>query len=63
MKIGHLHITKLLIQYGAYLNVPGFEYDSPLHTAIKYEHFDIAKILFQNGADLKCINMYGSSAQ
>jgi len=63
VKIGHLHITKLLIQYGAYLNVPGFEYESPLYTAIKYEHFDIAKLLLQYGADLKCVNMYGNSAK
>lgn len=52
-----------MIDYGAYLNVPGFEYESPLYTAIKYDQFDIALLLFQNGADIKCINMYGMNAQ
>lgn len=63
MKTGHLDIVQELIIYGAYLNVPGFEYESPLHTAIKYEQFDIAKLLLQNGADTQCINMYGDNAQ
>lgn len=50
---------KELIKYGAYLNVPGFEYESPLYTAIKYGKFEIAKTILDYGADANFINMYG----
>lgn len=63
MRNGHLEIVKLLIKYGALLNVPGFEYESPLHTAIRYNHFDIAVILLQNGAYANDTNIYGNDAQ
>lgn len=63
MKNGRLQIVKLLIQFGAYINVPGFEYESPLFTAIKYGQFDIAKELLMEGADLKSVNMYGDNIQ
>lgn len=62
VKNGHYFIVKKLIDYGAFLNVPGFEYETPLYTAVKYGKFDIALMLFQNGADIKCINMYGINA-
>lgn len=51
MKTGQLDIVKKLIEYGAYINVPGYEYETPLQTAIKYDQFDIAAVLMQNGAD------------
>lgn len=63
MKTGHLGIVKELIIHGAYLNAPGFEYESPLHTAIKYDQFNIAELLLQNGADTESINMYGDNAR
>lgn len=53
----------MLIQDGAYLNVPGFEYETPLFTAIKYDHVDIAKILLQYGADRNSINIFGKNVQ
>jgi len=55
--------VKELINYGAYINVPGFEYESPLLTAIKYENLDVAKILLKYGADSKFINIYGTNAE
>lgn len=53
---------KELINYGAYLNAPGFEYETPLHTAIKYDQFEIATTLMQHGADTTCINIRGDNA-
>lgn len=52
-----------LIDYGAYLEAPGFEYETPLHVAVKYGKFEIARILLQNGADKKCINIYGKNPE
>jgi ankyrin repeat protein len=63
VKNGEMEIVKILIKYGALLNVPGFEYESPLHMAIRYKHFDIAVILLQHGADAKHINIFGNDAQ
>lgn len=63
VKSGNLDIVKELIKFGAYLNVPGFEYESPLYTAIKYGKFEIAKIILNYGADANFINMYGDNAR
>jgi len=63
VKSGNLDIVKELIKYGAYLNVPGFEYESPLYTAIKYGKFEIAKTILDYGADANFINMYGNNAR
>lgn len=60
---GYLDIVNTLIKYGAFVNVPGFEYESPLHTAIKYDHIDIAVILLKHGADANHINLFGDNAQ
>lgn len=45
------------------MNVPGFEYESPLHLSVMYNKFDIAKLLLRSGADSKCIDMYGRNLQ
>lgn len=58
-----MNIVKVLIDFGAFLNVPGFEYESPLFTAVKYDQFEVAKLLLQKGADSKCINIYGDNIQ
>lgn len=58
-----MEIVNKLIDYGAYLNVPGFEYDTPLHVAIRYDHFSIAKILLDNGIDKDSINIYGETPE
>lgn len=63
VKSGSLDIVQELIKYGAYLNVPGFEYESPLYTAIKYSKFEIAITLLNHGADANFINMYGNNAR
>ncbi|VVC36680.1 BRCT domain,Ankyrin repeat-containing domain,Ankyrin repeat [Cinara cedri] len=63
VKMGCLNVIKELIKYGAYLNAPGFEYETPLYTAIKHSKNDVAALLLQNGADTKCINIYGKSAR
>lgn len=62
VKKGHSEVVKELINYGAYLNAPGFEYETPLHTAIKYDQFEIATILMQNGAVTTCIDIRGDNA-
>lgn len=58
-----MDIIKELIKYGAYLNSPGFDYETPLYIALKYNKNDVAELLLQNGADERCINIYGESAQ
>lgn len=63
VKMECLDTIKELIKYGAYLNSPGFEYETPLYTAIKYNKNNVAALLLQNGADIKCKNIYGNSAQ
>jgi len=63
VKSGNLNIVKELIKYGAHLNVPGFEYESPLYTAIKYGKFEIAKSILNYGADVNFINIYGDSVR
>lgn len=63
VKSGNIDIVKELIKFGAYLNVPGFEYESPLYTAIKYGKFEIAKILLSYGSDANCMNMYGDNVR
>jgi len=63
VKSGNLDIVIELIKFGAYLNVPGFEYESPLYTAIKYSKFEIAKTLLNYGSDANFINMYGDNAR
>lgn len=63
VKSGNLDIIKKLIEFGALINVPGYEYETPLHTAMKYCRYEIASMLVQNGADINCQNMYGVTAQ
>lgn len=63
VKCGNLDIVKVLIKFGAYLNVPGFEYESPLYTAIKYSQFEISKTILNYGADANFMNMYGDNAK
>lgn len=63
VKMECLDTIKELIKYGAYLNAPGFEYETPLFTALKYNKNNVAALLLQSGADTRCKNIYGISAQ
>ena len=50
---GNLKMVKLLIEYGADVNVHN---GYPLITSIGYRHSDIAKLLIENGADVNLNN-------
>lgn len=55
--------VKELISYGANINALGYEYETPLFIAIKYNKFDIANELVQRGADVNCVNLYDVNVQ
>lgn len=63
VKNGYSDIVEALIKYGAFINVPGFEYETPLHTAIKYNQYSVAVILLQRGADINDIDLFGNKAR
>lgn len=49
-RVGHLEITKLLLQKGAYVESKDGQDVSPLHRAAANGHEQIAKLLIQNGS-------------
>ena len=48
----HQDIAKSLIKYKASVNEPKMPLLSPLHLALCYHNFEIAKLLLENGADI-----------
>ena len=52
---GHLDAIKLLVQYGANINIQGAEGFSPLEFALRGGHFDCASFLIKVGAETKKI--------
>lgn len=49
---GHVKTTSLLLDYGAIVNIPGYNNDLPLHDAVANNHFDVVSELLQRGADI-----------
>jgi ankyrin repeat protein len=52
---GHLETIKLLVQYGANINIQDAESCSPLEFALRGGHFDCASFLIKVGAETKKI--------
>ena len=52
---GHLETIKLLVNYGANINILGTEGCSPLEFALRGAHFDCAAFLIKVGAETKKI--------
>lgn len=59
---GNTEIIKHLIEVGVNVNQPGEWGDTPLHTAISFEKYDLACYLLTIGADGNKQNDYGLSA-
>jgi ankyrin repeat protein len=51
-------MVKLLLKYGAEVNVQANNQDSPLHDAAENNHYDVVKLLLNNGADPFVKNAY-----
>lgn len=56
-----VNIMKLLIEYGADINIQDGQGNTSLHIAMQYINFNIAKYLIDNGADLNIINNEGKT--
>ena len=49
---GHIKGATLLLDYGAFINAPGFDNDTPLHDAVANGRVEIASLLVARGADV-----------
>jgi len=58
-KYSRLENVKLLVKYGANLNVQNKNGNTALHTAIAVKNYDIAFFLVSNGASLKIEDKWG----
>ncbi|KAJ7389986.1 BRCA1-associated RING domain protein 1 [Desmophyllum pertusum] len=57
---GYLTITKLLLDHGAMIDIPGgFDHDSPLHDAVTNGRLEVARLLVNKGAPLNVRNKRG----
>lgn len=52
---------RLLIEYGADVNIKDFDGKTPLYYAILYKEIGIAILLTRSGADLDCIRGYADT--
>lgn len=57
---GNLNIVKMLIEYDANVTCQN---NLALYNAIKYRHYDITRLLLQNGADINAVNRRFCSQQ
>jgi hypothetical protein len=57
--IGHVEISRLLLQNGAEVNAKDSDGKSPFHWAAIFGHVDILHLLVENGADLETQDNYG----
>ena len=53
---GHIEFVKMLVAYGAKVNILTNKYESPLHLAARNGHCEVAEILAKNGAILDAKN-------
>lgn len=58
-KHSQLENVKLLVKYGANLNVQNKSGNTPLHIAIAVKNYDIAHFLVLSGASLKIEDRWG----
>ena len=49
---GYTEVTRLLLDSGAMINVPGMDNDTPLHDAISNGRVECVKLLVSHGASL-----------
>ena len=49
---GCLEIVQLLLDSGAFIDVPGCDHDTPLHDAIANSRLEVAEFLISKGASL-----------
>lgn len=56
---GNLGVVRVLKEFGANINLQGFDKDSPLHDAARNGHLKVVKFLVKSGADLAAKNIHG----
>ncbi|MCB1157819.1 MAG: ankyrin repeat domain-containing protein [Leptospiraceae bacterium] len=56
---GNLEIAKLLVKYGADINIKGLASFTPLHTASAYEKENVASFLVKKGANINVVQTEG----
>ena len=58
---GYVAIVELLLDHGAFINVPGCDNDTPLHDAVQNYRHDVVSLLVSRGADCnaKYVISYG----
>lgn len=61
-RLGHLSITKFLVEHGANLNAQDSDGWTPLMYAINSGRFDVVRYLVENGADINYKNKFGWTA-
>lgn len=52
---------EILLNAGAYPNVPGDCYMTPLHKAVYLKHYDIVKLLLSYGANPNAVDYEGNT--
>ena len=48
---GHVAVVTVLLDNGAFVNVPGLDNDTPLHDAVVNGHVEVAASLISRGAN------------
>ena len=48
---GHVAIAELLLDHGAFVNIPGLDNDTPLHDAVQSGRLKCAQLLVRRGAN------------
>jgi ankyrin repeat protein len=60
--IGHLAVTKLLLEKGADLKLKTIYGETALHVAVKKWHLTIARLLLEKGADVESEDSHGGTS-
>lgn len=55
------HVLKI-INFGVNINSKNLDKNTPLIYAVSHQHYEIAKILIEQGAEVNTLNMFGESA-